>query len=192
MVKSAGLTLDPVTGLVSATAFIESPNCDERPAGVSVDMIVVHCISLPPGEYGGGFIERFFCNELEPGAHPYFREICSLEVSAHFLIYRTGRLVQFVPTHRRAWHAGPSRFGDRERINDYSIGIELEGTDESPFTGAQYESLVDLSAALVSAYPRIEVAKVVGHSDIAPGRKTDPGACFDWARFRRALQQRVR
>lgn len=183
------MILDSSTGLVHPASFVASPNCDERPGGVTVDLLVIHCISLPPGKFDGRFIEQFFCNELNPATHSYFSEICGLRVSAHFLIRRTGDLLQFVPTHMRAWHAGQSRFGDREKVNDFSIGIELEGTDDSAFTDSQYDVLAGLSAALMSVFPGIPLSNVVGHSDIAPGRKTDPGECFDWARYRNDLER---
>lgn len=183
------MILDKSTGLIRNATFIASPNCDGRPEGVAVDVLVVHCISLPPGKYDGAYIERFFCNEPDPVVHSYFAEICGLKVSAHFLIRRNGKLIQFVPTHLRAWHAGQSCFGERDKVNDFSIGIELEGTDDTPYTDEQYDALVDLSAALMSAHPGIGLSNVVGHSDIAPGRKTDPGACFDWTRFRSGLKQ---
>ena len=168
---------------------VPSPNFDER-EGAGVELIVIHCISLPPGDYGSQYIEQFFCNELDPTAHSYFAEICGLQVSAHFLIRRAGELLQFVPTHLRAWHAGRSRFGDRDKVNDFSIGIELEGTDDTAFTDLQYDALTDLSATLMSAIPGIPLSNVVGHSDIAPGRKTDPGGCFDWLRYRDDLRRR--
>jgi len=163
--------------------FIASPNCDARPAGVVVDVLVIHCISLPPGEFGGPFIEQLVCNRLNPNDHAYFAKISQLRVSAHFLIRRTGSLVQFVPTGSRAWHAGRSCFGDRSNVNDFSIGIELEGTDDTVFTDAQYELLMQLSRILMATYPDIVQSNIVTHSDIAPGRKSDPGVCFDWHRY---------
>jgi AmpD protein len=156
--------------------IVDSPNHDERPAGVAITLAVLHCISLPPGEYGGDAIERLFTNRLDPDAHPYFRQIHATRVSAHFLIRRDGELVQFVPVERRAWHAGVSSWRGRSRCNDFSVGIELEGTEEAPFEDAQYEALVGL-------LKRLALREVAAHSDIAPGRKTDPGACFDWRRF---------
>ena len=177
------LKLDPSTGLVRPLEFIASPNCDARPAGVVIDVLVVHCISLPPGEYGGPFVEQLVCNRLNPDDHACFSEICHMRVSAHFFIRRTGNVTQFVPTSLRAWHAGQSCFGDRSNVNDFSIGIELEGTDDTVFTDVQYESLVQLSRILMAAYPDILRSNLVAHSDIAPGRKTDPGVCFDWDRY---------
>jgi len=164
-----------------------SPNADERPAGASVDLLVIHNISLPPGEFGGGYIRDLFLNRLDPDAHPYFREIAHLEVSAHLLVRRDGSAIQFVALDRRAWHAGLSAFCGRERCNDFSIGIELEGSDETPFTAAQYARLAALTLQIQALFPAIGEQRIVGHSDIAPGRKTDPGPCFDWARYRGQL-----
>lgn len=143
-------------------------------------MIVVHNISLPPGEFGGRFIERFFCGNLEASEHPYFAEISSMRVSSHLLIKRNGDIIQFVPFHKRAWHAGESSFAGRVRCNDFSIGIELEGTDDLPFEEMQYQQLADVIRAIRAAYPQIVNDRIVGHSDIAPSRKTDPGPAFDW------------
>jgi N-acetyl-anhydromuramoyl-L-alanine amidase len=162
----------------------DSPNCDERPAGVEVSLVVLHSISLPPGEYGGDGIERFFTNRLDPAAHPYYREIQGLKVSSHFLIRRDGELVQFVPVERRAWHAGASCWRGRGRCNDFSVGIELEGTDDSPFADPQYATLARL---LMDLRTKLPLRDIVGHSDIAPGRKTDPGPRFDWPRLFAAL-----
>ena len=170
--------------LPSPCRYVASPNQDERPGAEQPTLLVVHSISLPPGEYGGDAVERFFTNCLDPAAHPYFREICHLKVSSHFLVRRDGALVQFVPTERRAWHAGASRWRGRERCNDFSIGVELEGLDDAPFEAPQYESLVALVRALRARHPLRDLA---AHSDIAPGRKTDPGACFDWPRLLAAL-----
>ena len=159
---------------------VPSPNCDERPPDAAVQLAVVHAISLPPNEFGGPGIVRLFTNCLDPAAHPYFREIHGLRVSAHFLVRRDGELIQFVPCSRRAWHAGASSWRGRDNCNDFSIGIELEGCDQLPFEDAQYVTLNRLLAELRRRYP---IAAVVGHSDIAPGRKTDPGPCFDWRRL---------
>jgi AmpD protein len=159
---------------------VESPNHDERPPGTEVTLVVVHCISLPPGEYGGDAIERFFTNRLDPSAHPYFREIRDLRVSSHYLIRRDGEVVQFVAPERRAWHAGASSWRGRSRCNDFSIGIELEGTEEDVFTDPQYASLATLLRELQENFP---IRDLAAHSDVAPGRKTDPGARFDWARL---------
>ena len=163
---------------------VSSPNCDDRPPGTEVTLVVLHSISLPPGEYGGDAIERLFTNRLDPDAHPYFQQIRGLKVSAHFLIRRNGELIQFVPVEKRAWHAGASCWRGRERCNDFSIGVELEGTDDSAFAEAQYRRLVALIRRLKKTLPLRDIA---AHSDIAPGRKTDPGARFDWARLLAAL-----
>ena len=160
-----------------------SPNADERPAGVAVDLLVIHSISLPPGEFGGGHIGDLFLNRLDTGAHPYFAEIAGLRVSAHLLVRRDGSALQFVALDRRAWHAGISSFCGRERCNDFSIGIELEGSDEVPYTESQYRRLDALTATVRSLFPAIVPARIVGHADIAPGRKTDPGPQFDWGRY---------
>ena len=171
-------------GLVRGVPFVPSPNCDARPAGTAIDLLVIHAISLPPGEFGGTGIFELFQNRLDAAAHPYYAGIAALKVSAHFLVRRDGSLVQFVSCEKRAWHAGESAWGGRSRCNDFSIGIELEGTDEVPFEPAQYDELARLTRALQAAYP---LRSIAGHSDIAPGRKTDPGPCFDWARFRALL-----
>ena len=160
--------------------IVESPNHDERPSGVEITLVVLHSISLPPGEYGGDGIERLFTNRLDPQAHPYFREICELRVSSHFLIRRDGDVIQFVPPEQRAWHAGASSWRGRSRCNDFSIGIELEGTEEEAFTDPQYAALASLLQQLRTTLP---IRDVAAHSDVAAGRKTDPGAHFDWARF---------
>ncbi len=183
------MRIDPDTGLLDAARQVASPNHDERPEAAIPELIVVHCISLPPGRFGGPHIEALFTNCLDPEAHPYFAEICGLEVSAHALIRRDGEVVQFVPFHRRAWHAGPSCFEGRERCNDFSVGIELEGTDEGDYEPVQYERLAELVRALGDAYPTLAGAPMVGHSDIAPGRKTDPGPGFDWSRLHAALRE---
>ena len=166
--------------------IVDSPNQDERPAGTEISLVVLHSISLPPGEYGGDAIEQLFTNRLDPDAHPYFKEIEGLKVSAHFLIRRDGSVIQFVPVERRAWHAGVSCWRGRERCNDFSVGIELEGTEEDPFSDPQYAALIALLQQLRKTLP---IRDVAAHSDIAPGRKTDPGAQFDWARLLAALAQ---
>ena len=158
---------------------VASPNCDERPADEAVELVVIHAISLPPDEFGGPGIVHLFTNCRDPAAHPYFREIQGLRVSAHFLVRRDGELIQFVACSRRAWHAGASSWRGRDNCNNFSIGIELEGCDQLPFEDAQYLTLNRLLAELRRRYP---ITAVVGHSDIAPGRKTDPGPCFDWHR----------
>lgn len=175
--------VDPATGRLDNVRFCESPNADERPDDTVVDTLILHGISLPPGDYGGPAIEALFTNCLDPNAHPYFASIAGLEVSAHLLIRRDGDAVQFVPFSRRAWHAGQSRFVDRHRCNDFSIGIELEGSDDDPYTDAQYATLAAVTVALMAAYPALTPRRIAGHSDIAPGRKTDPGPAFDWLRL---------
>jgi len=184
------MKLDVETGLLEQARQVPSPNQDARPAGCEPELLVIHSISLPPGEFGGPWIERLFCNALDPSAHPYFAEIADLKVSAHLLIRRDGELVQFVPFNRRAWHAGVSRYEDRERCNDFSIGIEMEGTDEGDFTNIQYAVLVDVVAALDQAYPGISPERIAGHSDIAPDRKRDPGPGFNWLDLRRQINAR--
>lgn len=176
-------------GLIAGARCLRSPNCDERPAGSAVELIVIHNISLPPGEFGGPGIIDLFCNRLDPAAHPYYAAVADLRVSAHFLICRDGELIQFVPCTKRAWHAGVSNWRGRERCNDFSIGIELEGADDMPFEDMQYEKLAMVTRLLKARYPIVDI---VGHSDIAPGRKTDPGPHFDWTRYRAmALQQQA-
>ncbi len=165
-------------GWLSTVDRRESPNFGDRPPGAEVSLIVIHNISLPPGQFGGEWVEDFFLNRLDPAVHPYFSEISGLEVSAHFYIRRDGRIVQFVGADQRAWHAGRSQWCGRDNCNDFSIGIELEGDDVQPFCPAQYAALWPLLDALRSRYP---IAAIAGHSDIAPGRKTDPGPHFDWA-----------
>lgn len=176
-------------GLLHGVRYAASPNCDARPPGCEPDLIVVHGISLPPGEFGGDAIERLFTNTLDPQAHPYFDRLRDLRVSAHALIRRDGEVVQFVPFHRRAWHAGESCYAGREDCNDFSIGIELEGTDEQPYAEVQMQRLAALVRALRECYPRLSPDRVVGHSDIAPQRKTDPGPHFDWTRLRQLLAE---
>ena len=172
-------------GLVEGIRFIPSPNCDARPAGCAINLLVIHSISLPPGEFGGAGIVDLFTNRLDPAAHPDYASLAGLKVSSHFLIRRDGELIQFVPCSRRAWHAGESNWKGRRRCNDFSIGIEVEGTGEVPFTDAQYQRLAELTRALMGRYPN---ADIVGHSDVAPGRKMDPGPHFDWARYRAMLE----
>jgi AmpD protein len=163
-----------------------SPNFDARPRGAKIDLLVVHNISLPPGKFGGPFIADLFANRLDYGADPYFEQLRALRVSSHFLIRRDGAVVQFVSANDRAWHAGPSSFGGRERCNDFSIGVELEGTDFQAFAGLQYGALAALTFALRAGYP---LSNVTGHEHIAAGRKTDPGPHFDWSRFQAEYQK---
>ena len=168
-------------GWLDGAERCDSPNFDARPKGCAAELVVVHAISLPPDEFGGPGVSQLFTNALDPHAHPYFATICDLRVSAHFFIRRDGRLIQFVSADDRAWHAGTSQWRGRERCNDFSIGIELEGCDTRPFEPLQYERLAALVRVLRANYP---ISEVVGHSDIAPGRKTDPGPFFDWERLR--------
>src|SRR5215467_10023804 len=186
------LRIDPATGLLAAVRQVISPHFDARPAGTVPSLIVVHGISLPPGEFGGPWIDRLFTGALPPEAHPYFKEIEGLRASAHALIRRDGQIVQYVPFGQRAWHAGKSEYRGRGSCNDFSIGVELEGTDDTPYTDAQYQALATLTAALLAAYPSLTKQAIAGHSDVAPGRKTDPGPSFDWARFRDLLDQTLR
>lgn len=174
-------------GWLPRARHCRSPNCNPRPPGTQVSLLVIHNISLPPGVFGGGHIDNFFCNRLDDQAHPYFAHLRGVEVSAHFLIRRSGELVQYVSVDERAWHAGTSIFCGQENCNDFSIGVELEGTDVRPFTKKQYRRLIALSALLMRIFPGITLARIVGHSDIAPGRKTDPGPAFNWMQFRTAL-----
>lgn len=185
------LHIDATTGLLRGARQVLSPHFDERPAGVKPDLLVVHGISLPPGEFGGPWIDRLFTGTLPFDAHPYFRAIAGARVSAHALIRRDGEIVQYVPFGARAWHAGQSEYDGRPACNDFSIGVELEGTDETPYTDAQYEALAQLAAALFDAYPSLGPEHMVGHSDIAPERKTDPGPLFNWRRLRVLVQERT-
>ena len=165
-----------------------SPNFDPRPAGAEIDLVIVHGISLPPGEFGGGAITRLFRNELDPSGHPAFRELEGLRVSAHALIDRTGTVTQYVSFLDRAWHAGQSSYRGRSACNDFSIGIELEGTDTLPYEPSQYATLASLVRSVMARWPAVRPDRIVGHSDVAPGRKSDPGPSFDWSGFRRLLE----
>ncbi len=179
---AAGCRLDiGVDGWCRPATHMRSPNCDRRPDAVTADLLVIHNISLPPGQFGGPYIADLFGNRLDRSAHPYFEQVHALRVSAHFLIRREGALWQFVSTDERAWHAGVSAFGGRNACNDFSIGVELEGTDSESFTAQQYTMLATLTRALCRRYPLTAVA---GHEHIAPGRKTDPGPFFDWGLYR--------
>lgn len=176
-------------GWVSGARQVPSPHCDERPEHEAPSLLVVHNISLPPGCFGGEYIDRLFTGTLDPGDHPFFRQIYQLRVSAHCLIRRDGEIVQYVPFDKRAWHAGVSKFAGRERCNDFSIGVELEGTDTLPYIEVQYERLAELTALLMRHYP-ITPARITGHSDIAPDRKTDPGPSFVWRHYRQRVAAR--
>lgn len=174
-------------GWLSGGRRCTSPNYNLRPNPADISLLVIHNISLPPAQFGGGWVEQFFCNQLPPEQHPYFAEIATLQVSSHFFIDRLGLVTQFVATGSRAWHAGASQFEQRDNCNDFSLGIEMEGTDIDAYSDAQYASLIALSTCLIRRYPEITVERIVGHCDIAPGRKTDPGQAFDWHRYRAAL-----
>jgi AmpD protein len=187
------LTVELPVGLIPQARQQPSPNQDARSGENPIDLLVIHGISLPPSEFGGPYIDQLFTNSLAHDAHPYFAGLRGLTVSSHLLIRRCGELVQYVPFSRRAWHAGVSRWGGRTACNDFSIGIELEGCDDTPYTDAQYETLVAAAGAIGAAYPAITPERIVGHCHIAPGRKTDPGPYFDWARLRQELaRQRQR
>ena len=175
-------------GWISTATVLASPNVDARPDESDISLLVIHNISLPPGQFGGGHVNELFTNQLNPNAHPYFDQIADLKVSAHVLIDREGVVTQFVPFHQRAWHAGVSVFDGRSACNDYSIGIELEGADTTPYTNLQYARLAQTTQCLMAKYPALTAKRITGHSDIAPGRKTDPGASFDWERFRALIQ----
>jgi AmpD protein len=181
------LTIDRRNGWLKGVRRVVSPNCDRRPRGATLDLIVVHGISLPPGLFGGPWIDRFFSNDLPADADPYFAEIRELRVSAHVLIGRTGDLTQYVPFRRRAWHAGNSVYCGRAACNDFSVGIELEGADDIAYEPEQYRRLAQLIHCLRRSYPTLRDAAVVGHCDIAPGRKSDPGPAFDWNELHAAL-----
>lgn len=174
------MRIDVEKGMLLDVRQVPSPNYNERPSGVTIDLLVIHNISLPPGEFGGMYIDDFFTNTLEPNLHPYFAEIKGLRVSSHCLIHRDGALTQYVPFHKRAWHCGESYFNGRSNCNDFSIGIELEGTDDLPYTVEQYQTLAQLVVVLQKVYPGITQDRIVGHNRIAPERKTDPGPAFGW------------
>jgi AmpD protein len=176
-------------GWLQSVELFRSPNFDSRPDNAQIKLVVVHGISLPPGEYGGGHIQRFFCNHLDANLHPYFETICSMTVSAHCLVERDGKILQFVSFQDRAWHAGESQWCGETACNNFSVGIELEGCDDEAYTGAQYLGLAALVRALRSRYPQIADDAITGHSDIAPGRKTDPGPAFDWDRLKGCLDK---
>jgi AmpD protein len=178
-----------VQGIVRAAPQLASPNFDERPEGAKVSLLVIHGISLPPGQFGGPWIVELFTNSLNTKAHPYFAALADKRVSAHFLIRREGSLAQFVACEMRAWHAGQSKWRGRENCNDFSIGVELEGTDDLPYTDGQYAMLAALTRALRRRY---RIRDIAGHADIAPGRKTDPGPAFDWGRYRHSIEPRSR
>ncbi|MFI4906176.1 MAG: 1,6-anhydro-N-acetylmuramyl-L-alanine amidase AmpD [Steroidobacteraceae bacterium] len=179
--------MDAAAGLLLGVRQVLSPHFDERPPGVLPALIVVHGISLPPGEFGGPWIDRLFTGNLPAGAHPSFADISTLRVSAHAVIRRDGTITQYVPFAARAWHAGESSYRGRAACNDFSVGVELEGADQIPYAEPQYQSLAPLIVALCGAYPTLSVERLAGHSDIAPGRKSDPGPAFDWPKLRALL-----
>lgn len=181
------MNINTTTHRLEEVNFVASPNKDSRPTNLAIDAILLHNISLPPGEYGGGHVHQLFTNTLDASANPYFNEIAPLRVSSHCLIEREGQVTQFVPFHERAWHAGVSEYQGRSRWNDFSIGIELEGTDTDEYTEQQYETLAELCRCLMATYPAITLDSILGHADVAPGRKTDPGESFDWQRFKQSL-----
>jgi len=182
------MRIDLKTGRLDDATQVASPNCDTRPDGSPIDLLVIHAISLPEGEFGGPWIDALFCNQLDANEHANYAEICELTVSAHALIRRDGEIIQYVPFQQRAWHAGESTFEGRECCNDFSIGIELEGCDAQAFEDIQYQRLAELTQAIMQTYPGIKPARITGHSDIAPGRKTDPGPHFRWPQFWHALK----
>jgi AmpD protein len=177
--------------LLCGARLLNSPNQSDRNAGQVIDLLVIHNISLPPGEFASGCIDDLFCNRLDREGHPFFTEIADLKVSAHLLIDREGQVTQYVPFNKKAWHAGESSFYGKSNCNDYSLGIELEGTDDEAFTAAQYDSLTSISNLLLVEYPCLNLDRIVGHSEVAPGRKTDPGPCFDWDRYKGGLTRHV-
>ncbi|MEZ5564819.1 MAG: 1,6-anhydro-N-acetylmuramyl-L-alanine amidase AmpD [Gammaproteobacteria bacterium] len=184
------LNLSAGTGLFSGARQLSSPHQDARPPGVEPELIIIHGISLPPGSFGGPAIDELFTGRLDHAAHPYFLQIAGLKVSSHLLIRRNGEIVQYVPLHQRAWHAGQSIWRGRKQCNDFSVGIELEGVDDLPYTPEQYRRLATVIRLMRLRLPSLSTADIVGHSDVAPGRKTDPGPAFDWARLRRLLATR--
>lgn len=183
------LEVDLKTGLLNSVTYIHSPNCDERPEGEVISLVVVHGISLPPGQFGGKGVEQLFTNQLNPSEDPYYQTIGHLKVSSHLFINRRGEITQFVPFDKRAWHAGVSHYQQRDKCNDFSIGIELEGTDQTPYTASQYHALRNVINALLQAYPTIPQEAVTGHEHIAPGRKTDPGPYFMWSAIRQGIKR---
>jgi AmpD protein len=183
--------LDRKKGWIKNIRRVKSPNCDERPENTEISLVVIHGISLPPGQFGGRYIDQLFTNTLDPERHPYFQEIKDLRVSSHIYINRKGAVTQYVPFNKRAWHAGESEFDGCRACNDFSIGIELEGTDDVPYEPVQYKKLSDITKMIMSKWPAVTRERIRGHSDISPGRKTDPGACFDWDCFYNLLDNKV-
>jgi AmpD protein len=183
------MQIDTNNGLLIGAEYIASPNFDERPPGMAIDLLVIHNISLPKGVFGTNAITELFCNKLDIISHQDFMPLVGLKVSAHLLIRRDGSIIQYVPFTKRAWHAGNSQFNGRENCNDFSIGIELEGTDDIPYEEIQYKQLALISGLLMQVYPKITLGRVVGHSDIAPTRKTDPGPAFLWEKYKNMVQK---
>ena len=179
--------VDIISGQLKEARQQPSPNCDLRPNESDITLIVIHGISLPPSKFGGDYIDQLFCNKLNPDEHPYFKEIAGLNVSSHLLVRRDGEIVQYVPFQKRAWHAGVSCYKNRDCCNDFSIGIEMEGEDDTPYTDIQYQVLSKVIKNLINRYPDLNEQMITGHSDIAPGRKTDPGEAFDWEYFKKLL-----
>lgn len=173
--------------VLTQAEYCPTSHCDERPAQTNISLLVIHNISLPPNKFGGDYIKYFFTGRLDPALHPYFASIYQMRVSAHCLIKRDGQILQFVPFAKRAWHAGVSSFQGKSKCNDYSIGIELEGADHIAYTECQYKSLALVTKALMLEYPAINLGRIVGHNDIAPGRKTDPGVAFNWPHYRQMI-----
>ena len=185
------MEIDITAGLLKNAEYIASPNCDDRTPENPANLLIIHNISLPPNEFGGPYITQLFTNTLDEKIHPFFTEISHLRVSSHLLIRRDGSIVQYVPFHKRAWHAGISSYEGQDACNDFSIGIELEGADDIPYENAQYEQLGEISAVLLSTYPQMSLDRITGHCDVAPGRKTDPGPAFDWNKYRQLLTSKI-
>jgi len=177
------MNINTTSGILEEAELMLSPNCDSRPKNTNITLLVIHNISLPPGEFGGSYISQLFCNQLNPSDHPFFDEIKELRVSSHLLIRRNGDIIQYVPFHKRAWHAGVSEFEGKTCCNDFSIGIEMEGTDDEAYEEIQYQKLTEVTKQLLTAYPHISHDRITGHCHIAPERKTDPGEAFDWKKY---------
>lgn len=175
------------TGRLDCADYIASPNCDERPDNIKAKLLIIHNISLPPNEFNGPYITQLFTNTLQASTHPFFEEIVHLRVSSHLLIRRNGDIIQYVPFHKRAWHAGVSSYKGESACNNFSIGIELEGADDIPYEAEQYAQLSAVTKTLLAAYPEMSAEDITGHCDIAPERKTDPGPAFDWNKYRKSL-----
>ena len=181
------MKIDTSIGILEEAKLVVSPNCDDRPDDQKATLLVIHNISLPPREFGGPYINQLFCNQIDPKEHPFFDEIKDLRVSSHLLIRRTGEVIQYVPFHKRAWHAGISEFEGETCCNDFSIGIEMEGTDDLPYEEIQYQKLAEVTREIINKYPNISKNKITGHCHIAPNRKTDPGDAFDWGKYKEMI-----